>query len=524
VTAEEPGRPPQASATPTTAATPAASATTAAAAAPAATAATAASSTAATPATTASTSWDLSPAVVAALVVALVCLGAGFIASRVELALVGVPLLIAAAYGWDRRPGERIPLAFSASVEPARDGSAGDSPVVPASSTSPSSRTAETTAPTRTTQGAIVRAIGSVTTATSTTPTSTTPTRIDAVGVRIALPNRPPLDTVLTPRSAARIPADIVVVHSGPQRLLQLTARVIGADASFVGDTAPAPALDRVVRPRVVPVRSLPLPARLIGLTGPHPSARPGDGGEFRDVDRFQPGDRLRRIDWKATARRAQSAGELFVRRTMATSDAAVQFVIDSRDDLTARVADWAAMHPLPGVSSQDLAREAVVSLAGAYVAAGDRVGFDDLADPARAIPPRAGARHLHRVTRAVELTGPRGAATERVRAPILAPGALVYVMSTFLDEQPLRLALVWRAAGHRVIAVDVLPARLTRDLPPRERLALKVVEVERALRFRRLAAAGIDVLAWEDTDDDGAESGTRDARLRELSRPRRSR
>ncbi|MGJ4843736.1 DUF58 domain-containing protein [Leifsonia sp. Le1] len=507
MTAEEPGRPPQAPATPTTAATPAASATEAATASTAATA------------TTASTPWDLSPAVVAALVVALVCLGAGFIASRVELALVGVPLLIAAAYGWDRRPGDRIPLAFSASVEPARDGSTGRSPAAPASSTSPSIPTTETTAPTRTTQGAIVRAIGSVT-----TPTSTTPTRIDAVGVRIALPNRAPLDTVLTPRAATRIPADIVVVHSGPQLLLQLTVRVIGADASFVGDTAPAPALDRVVRPRVVPVRSLPLPARLIGLTGPHPSARPGDGGEFRDVDRFQPGDRLRRIDWKATARRAQSAGELFVRRTMATSDAAVQFVIDSRDDLTGRVADWAAMHPLPGVSSQDLAREAVVSLAGAYVAAGDRVGFDDLADPARAIPPRAGARHLHRVTRAVELTGPRGAVTERVRAPILAPGALVYVMSTFLDEQPLRLALVWRAAGHRVIAVDVLPGRLTRDLPPRERLALKVVEVERALRFRRLAAAGIDVLAWQDTDDDGAESGTRDARLRELSRPRRSR
>lgn len=442
--------------------------------------------------TTMATAWDLSPAVVAALVVALVCLGAGFIAGRVELALVGVPLLIVAAYGWDRRPGDRIPLAFSASVE----------------------ITAPTVNSSHPVQGAVVLAIGSVTIP---APTSA---RIDAVGVRIELPNRPPLDTVLTPRAGARIPADIVVVHSGPQRLLRLTARVIGADASVVGDTAEAPALDRVVRPRVVTVRSLPLPARLIGLTGPHPSARPGDGGEFRDVDRFQPGDRLRRIDWKATARRAQSAGELYVRRTMATSDAAVQFVIDSRDDLTGRVADWAAMHPLPGVSSQDLAREAVVSLAGAYVAAGDRVGFDDLADPARAIPPRAGARHLHRVTRAVELTGPRGAATERVRAPILAPGALVYVMSTFLDEQPLRLALVWRAAGHRVIAVDVLPGRLSRDLPPRERLALKVVEVERALRFRRLAAAGIDVLAWQDSDDDGA----RDARLRELSRPRRAR
>ncbi|GAB3578557.1 hypothetical protein GCM10027406_14940 [Leifsonia lichenia] len=465
---------------------------------------------AADPARTTSTHWNLSPAVVAALLVAVLCLGAGFVAGRVELAMVGVPLLVAAAFGWDRRPAERIPLSFSAHADAAPGAPASTADVQAAPT--PSTRTRATTAPP--TQGATVRATGSV----------TTPAPVDAFGVRIALPNRAPLDAVVTQRTAAAIATNIVVGHSGPQRLLRLGARAIGADAAFVGDTADGPSLDRVVRPRVVPIRSLPLPARLIGLTGPHPSARPGDGGEFRDVDRFQPGDRLRRIDWKATARRSQNAGELFVRRTMATSDASVQFVIDSRDDLTARVADWAALHPLPGVSSQDLAREAVVSLAGAYVAAGDMVGFDDLADPARAVPPRAGARHLHRVRRAVELTAPRGAATERVRAPILAPGALVYVMSTFLDEQPLRLALAWRAAGHRVIAVDVLPARLTRDLPARERLALRVVELERTLRLRRLAAAGIDVLVWQDADASGLPTGARDARLRELSRPRRAR
>ncbi|WP_343213840.1 DUF58 domain-containing protein [Gemmatimonas sp.] len=32
-----------------------------------------------------------------------------------------------------------------------------------------------------------------------------------------------------------------------------------------------------------------------------HASARPGDGGEFRDLHPYAPGDRVRRIDWKAT-------------------------------------------------------------------------------------------------------------------------------------------------------------------------------------------------------------------------------
>jgi uncharacterized protein (DUF58 family) len=253
-----------------------------------------------------------------------------------------------------------------------------------------------------------------------------------------------------------------------------------------------------------------------LGLTGQHTSSRPGEGGEFRDIDLFRPGDRLRRIDWKATAR-AGRQGELYVRRTTATSDAAIQLVIDSRDDLGAPVADWARVRPRPAVSSLDVAREAASSLAAAYARSGDRVGFDDLAVPDRVVPPRAGARHRERVLRAVELTRATGAAHDRVRPPRLAPGALVYLFATFLDDQPVRLALAWRAAGHRVIAVDVLPKRDPSQLPQRERLALRALELERELRLAQLGASGAELLPWHDETE-------REARLSLLSRPRRLR
>ncbi|WP_431277045.1 DUF58 domain-containing protein [Leifsonia poae] len=420
--------------------------------------------------------WDLSPGIVGGVVAATVCIIAGFVTARVDLVLVGVPLIVAAAYAWDRRPAETLRVDVRASAE---------------------------------TGGEDARAIVEVASG----------MRADAVEIRLALRGQAPLEAVVSVRTAKRITSSLRLAHSGPQRLVSAETRILGADASIVSaPTAPAVA-DRVVQPKIIPVRSLPLPARLIGLTGQHASARPGDGGEFRDVGKFAPGDRLRRIDWKATARRAQVPGDLFVRRTMATSDAAIQFVIDSRDDLTGRVVDWAAAYPEPGIGSQDLAREAVASLATAYSGAGDRVGFDDLANASRGIPPRAGGRHLQRVLRAVSLTGPSGAVTDRVRAPMLAPGALVYMLSTFLDEQPLRLALTWRAGGHRVIAVDVLPRIDTHGLVSRETVALEVVELERDLRFRRLAAAGIDVMTWQDPDGQ-----SREARLRELSRPRRMR
>lgn len=436
------------------------------------------------PAGAAAAGWSLSPGVTAGAVVAAVCLIAAFVLSRIELVLVAAPLLLAALWGWTSRPragGEGVAVTSAATI-------VGDEP---------DGRVAvDASASAGTGPGA--------------------PDAPDALHVRIVRADRSPEDAVLTPRTARRLRLHVAVAHSGPQRILSIAARSIGADAAWTGEPgAPADA-ERVVRPRAVTLRALPLPSRLLGLTGAHVSARPGDGGEFRDIDRFRPGDRLRRIDWKATARLAQRPGELYVRRTTATSDAAVQLVVDARDDIPGSVADWATPYPRPGITSLDLAREAAVSLARAYAALTDRVGFDDLSDATRALPPRAGTRHLHRVLRAVELTSAHGSASERARAPRLAQGAVVFVLSTFLDDQAARLALTWRGAGHRVVAVDVLPKRSTADLPARDRLALRVVDLERGLRLDRLRAAGADILVWASED--------RDAMLQRLAAPARRR
>lgn len=432
--------------------------------------------------------WVRSPAQAGAALVAVACLVAAFAFGRVELVLIAAPLLLSVLIDRAHVPRGGAAVAIEAAAD---DGGA-----------SVDEATRVTRIPVS------VRALPA------------TGSRPDAVQLRFATVDRAPVDALLTPRAAARLRLEVAVGHSGPQRLLSAEARGIGADAGWAGDQdrtgAPTPVtvVDRIVRPVPVPVRSLPLPGRLLGLTGQHLSALPGDGGEFRDVDRYRAGDRLRRIDWKATARRAQRPGELYVRRTTATSDAAVQLVLDARDDLPGEVADWAEAHPHPGPRSLDVAREAAVSLATAYAAVADRVGFDDLAAASRALPPRAGARHRQAVLRAIETTAARGPVTERVRVPRLAPGALVYVLSTFLDEQPLRLALAWRAAGHRVIAVDVLPPLTTAELPARERLALRVVTGERAVRFERLRAAGVELLVWA--------SAEREVQLRLLATRRR--
>ena len=99
-----------------------------------------------------------------------------------------------------------------------------------------------------------------------------------------------------------------------------------------------------------------------------------------------------------------------------------------------------------------------------------------------------------------------------------MPPGALVYLLSSLLDDRAVRLALIWRGNGHRVIAVDVLPpprfARTTRY----DRVAHRLVMMERDNRIRILQARGVEILRW--SEDSG--SLPLQARLQLLSRPGR--
>jgi uncharacterized protein (DUF58 family) len=413
----------------------------------------------------------------AGIVVALLCLGMALAVSNVELALVGLPLALGAAVAWDRRPASRTVSTFTSTTKRGRDRTALDYTV-----------------------GVSAAA------------------RVDAVHVRLRTLGSPQRDYVVAPDTASSLSGTIAVLHSGPQRFVETRYRLVGADASFLSDPTLPLFSERVVEPPYTASRSLPLPERLTGLTGPHSSSRPGDGGEFRDIDRFTSGDRLRRIDWRATARRAQAPGELYVRRTTATSDAAILIVLDSRDDVTDGVAEWSSGAPRNrGISSLDLAREGASSLAAGYIRAGDRVGFHDLATGTRALRPGGGARHLYRVLDAIARTRPSGYASDRVRAPQVVPGAEIIVFSTFLDDEAAHLALLWRASGHRVIGVDSLPEPVTTGLIRRELVAFRIVMMEREERLHRLGAAGIDIVGWQRS----AGRPDREAVLRILSRPR---
>jgi uncharacterized protein (DUF58 family) len=272
------------------------------------------------------------------------------------------------------------------------------------------------------------------------------------------------------------------------------------------------------VYPRTLPLGDLALPSR-------RPYGEDAGGSRlFEDPSRimglrdYVPGDSLRRIDWKATARLARRPGDLFVRRAFATSDLDVALILDDRDDVTGRVGDWARGDRALGLpGSMDMAREAAWSLACGYLDVGDQVAFQLLSRPSTAVPRGSGARHRERLRAAIAGASPQPRLT-RTPTPLVARGALIILMSTFLDDETVRLAGVWRVAGHRMLAVDTLPRLRTERLRREEIAASRMVLGLRADRLRDVAAMGADVLVWD------GDAGSRAAALRGISRPRRRR
>ncbi|WP_402465474.1 DUF58 domain-containing protein [Isoptericola aurantiacus] len=393
--------------------------------------------------------------------VGIVLVALGLVAGRADVALLGAPVLLGAV--WRGRPG--APTATG-----------GDRPtrVEMVSGTAP-------TAP------------GEIRSTLVLDPTPGT----ELLQARVWAPGHRRTEVVV--RAERReLGLRLVTRRTGPQPTFVADARGHGAGGATTEDPMRATAPERLVLPTAMPLGRVPLPYRLRGLTGPHTSRRLGDGDELRDVHPFTPGDRLRRIDWRTTARRSPELDEIYVRRTYATAEATTMLVLDSRDDVGPDLTTWRGSGPqrVDEPTSLDLARHAAASVATAVVDAGDRVGLEDLGRRRRPVPPTGGRRQLRRILHALATSSPHGVPARRLRAPQVPADAIVYLFTTALDDESVDLARTWHDGGHRVVVVDTLP--VVRPVHGEHlRIAWRVTSMERADRLNLLAAEGVPVVPW---------------------------
>lgn len=229
--------------------------------------------------------------------------------------------------------------------------------------------------------------------------------------------------------------------------------------------------LDRILHPR---------DSRAIW--GQHPSRRLGDGHEFAELHPYTPGDRLRDLNWAATARTRRPV----VNRHHPELAGQVVVALDAFDDGSAG-------------STEALSRaaRAAWALASVHLRANDRVGLAGLGSSMQWLPPAGGRQARYRLLDTLLQVG--GDAADRVakarRYPPVPASALMIVLTPLHTRDALEAVAAWRARGRSIVVVVVDgvefmgPARLES-----ERLGRRLWSVDRQRRVDELKSLGVPV------------------------------
>lgn len=230
-----------------------------------------------------------------------------------------------------------------------------------------------------------------------------------------------------------------------------------------------------------------------VGLVGAHRSRHQGDGSEYAATRPFAMGDRLRRINWRVSAR----TGALHVDSSLTEEDSEVLLVVDG-------LADHGTSGGIDGdASSLDLGVRAAAAIAGQHLRQGDRVGLRILDDHGTSVPRGTGARHLRRILGALAtVTATESQVADAHPDLHVTAGTVVIVLTPLLAPGLATVVASLARSGVPVMVVDTLPTGLVpvkgaHTSAQTAALAWRMRLIEREAVATRLAALGIPVVPW---------------------------
>ncbi len=242
------------------------------------------------------------------------------------------------------------------------------------------------------------------------------------------------------------------------------------------------------VYPHHPPLRALRVPYWLPDRMGDHVSRSAGEGVEFIDVREYRHGDKARRINWRATARR----GSLQVNATAAEHACDVVVLIDAFSDVGG-----------PAHSSLDVGVRGAVATAQAYLGRHDRVGLVVLGGELAWLRPDVGSRQFYRVIERIldvrqARVGDRPALSG-LPPRVLPPGGLAFVFSPLLDPRAISAIHALRERGVVPVVIDVRTAEpLAERAIANSDLALRLWRIDHDVELRGLRRSGVLVVEWD--------------------------
>ena len=231
-------------------------------------------------------------------------------------------------------------------------------------------------------------------------------------------------------------------------------------------------------------------PLETQATTGNHVARAAGDGIEFADLRAYVPGDRVRNINWRASARRA----ELWVNQMHPERNADVVLFLDTFTE--------AARYGAGG--TLDYGVRAAASLATQYLEHRDRVGLVSFGGILNWLIPASGVVQRYRIVDALLDTeivlNYAWKDVEIIPRGTLPPKALILALTPLLDERAVATLLDLRARGFDLTVIEISPVPYVVPAPGRadavaHRLWLLRREVLRS-RYRRV---GVPIVEWRE-------------------------
>ncbi|MDX6397518.1 MAG: hypothetical protein QOJ43_926 [Gaiellaceae bacterium] len=234
-----------------------------------------------------------------------------------------------------------------------------------------------------------------------------------------------------------------------------------------------------------------------------------GEGVEFADLREFAPGDRVRSINWRATARRDR----LVVNDRHPERNADVILFLDTFAEARA-----------DGRSTLDLAVRATSTLATRYLERRDRVGLVSFGGSLRWLTPGMGLGQRYRIVDSLlesEIVfNYAWKDVSIIPARTLPAQALVLAISPLLDERTVEALADLRARGYDLAIVEVSPVAFAAPgQSEADRLAHRLWLLRREELRARYERLGVAVATWRDdlpleASLEGVRSFRRHARL----------
>jgi uncharacterized protein (DUF58 family) len=299
--------------------------------------------------------------------------------------------------------------------------------------------------------------------------------------------SRPRLAARLEPGERRELRPTLRAQRWGPHRIGVLSCRAVDRFALIDYDLPPARLGAVRVFPRIETLGAMIEPLELQATTGNRVSRERGDGIEFAEVRPFTPGDRVRRVNWRVTARR----GAPYVSERHPERNADVIVFLDT----FAEVSD-------PTGSTLELAVRAASSVATGYLTRRDRVGVVGFGGAVTGLRPSFGSAQMYQILDALIGSEVTFTYTHKdlslIPRQMLPPKALVIAITPLIDDRSIGALFDLRARGFDLAVIEISPVPFSKPGPIRaDALAHRLWQLRRAAVRTQFEEFGVPVTEW---------------------------